>query len=307
MLREDTAGNWQFINVNNELSFAKIAKESSSSIIGIFKLWNDDRFLQFHIRPDHISQKSASSKTADAVHQVYIALTVGLENTLIVVMEEKLVISIQRKKSETMDVETNVTKVSGESLTSLLFECNSFLIKNVVVFGHLRNFTSHLAAEKDRAIEFLGNTAKDYGANNTILRWAPENSPNYRAMMKYNPESVLEDGAPDKLINSDLININELNDTIQNNATVMIRSFDKKEKSTHENKSSHNDWESDFGDGEVGDDSLLDRFGLDENLKLSSDQVTESQDDIGSETEPKSDSETDVEYESPKKRTRHGG
>lgn len=298
MSNQEATGSWQFLHINNDISLAKITKESSSSIIGVLKLCEDEKFLRFRVSSEQIPKELGCSNGVDSISELYNILTKGVEGSSIIAMDKKIIISIQRKKASSVEIETAIIAITGEHLTQLLLECNTYLMRNVLVLNYVQNYTSHTALEKDRAIEFLGNTAKDYGANNAILRWAPENSLNYRALMKYKPELVLQESAPDKIINSDAVNLFELNDSMKNNGTITIKSFKKRDELKNENKSTYDTWESNFSEEELDDDSLLDKFDLKDDLKMQVARLKPAQKDAGS------DSDTDLEYESPTKRAR---
>ena len=207
--------------------------------------------------------------------------------------KSKMITSIQKSKSLPIEFETFIRKLENTELVDCLSSCNRFLTRNFIISSYFQSYIGHLTSEKDRAIEFLGNTAKDYGANSVILKWAPENSPNYRALMKYNPESVLHECIPNNDLNTDLINLEEVNTNTQKTVNIKVESFQRNKTDSLVKKDDSKPWNSDFGDGDFDQDSLLEKFDLDNGFKLQSlkDKLIDEEESV-----------TDIEYESPKKR-----
>lgn len=313
---QNTDNKWIFIRVNDGLALAKVTK-GLSTIDCVYKLLDEDRLRQFQISSKELLKASTKEEgLIDTLQDIYTILSEE-SNAKFESLGSKMFLSIQRKDSSEIVLEVETSSVDESREQTLLHECTGYLMKNAVVGNHIRTYISHLALEKDRAIEFLGNTAKDYGASNTILKWAPVNSPNYKSLMKFDPSLAWAESFPNGSVNLDIIDLNELNEITHKSAAVSIRSYNKDKDVEEEEKTTGQEiWDSNVGESNLEDDSLLAQFNLDESLKLTSSSPVKLkvEDDSILDVEIKnqdnhsisdSESATDIEYESPRKRSRH--
>lgn len=295
---------WNFIRLDDEISLVLI-DEITSGVKGILKT-KEDRICDFHIKADQVPKVLLEGPVhAEGMSNFVRLLLFEFDKVEYKIKDpSSLFIYIESKKGSPVFVRANINEIPMKKAYSYLASCSNFLMKNYLSLFQFKKCLAHLTAEKDRAIEFLGNTAKDYGASTTLAKWAPENSHNYKILLKFKEDIFQDECIVNNILNPDF-SLDEINQSLKRFSNITILKPTSKESSDKTTQNSKS-WASEFGDEDDDQDSFLAKFNLGDeiNLKLSQDTEKEGSSMYSSDSKENDESATDIEFESPQKRIR---